>query len=104
LFNYDCDIQIMSNNLFSSCSMTSNRQGHRPFFALSSFLSSPERSFALPEYAEALASTFASQGNLTSRQKSRTVDPRVLQFVDAAAIESETDTMSTDSGGHSDSM
>jgi hypothetical protein len=94
----------MSNNFFSSCSMTSNFGGHRPFLTISSFVSSPEKSFALPEYAEALASAFASQGDLPRHQKSRTVDPRVLQFVDVIAIESETDTLSTNSSVHSHSM
>jgi len=74
---------------------------HRLFFTLPGFFPSLKKSYALPSYVVALASTFASNRNMSTRKKSSNLDPRVLQFLDVGAIELEKETSSFDSSGHS---
>jgi len=75
-----------------------------PFFTLPTFFPSPEKSYVLPSYTQALASTFASQRNFPHRKKSNSIDPGVSQFLDVSALESDMDTSLTDSSGHSKLM
>jgi len=83
----------------------SNVKAHQPSFTLPTFLPSPEKSFTvLPSYAEALASAFAFQPDFPIREKSRSSDPRILQFVDDSAVKSEQDTLSIDSSDPSHSL
>jgi len=77
---------------------------HWPFFTLPTFSPSPEKSYVLPSYAEALASTFASQRYFPQPQKSNSIDPGVSEFLDVSALEFDMDTSLTDSSGHSQSM
>jgi hypothetical protein len=84
--------------------MISNGVVHRPFFTLPQFFPSPKKSYVLPSYAEALASTFASTQNFPMHEKLSSLDPLVMQFVDATALESDTESSSTTSNGHSQSM
>ena len=62
-----------------------------PFFANPAFFPSPTKSYFLPSYAEdvcraspELRSVFACKG--------RTIDPRVLHFIDDSAGASDSDT------------
>ena len=84
--------------------MISNGVVHRPFFTLPQFFPSPEKSYVLPSYAEALASTFASTQNFPMHEKLSSLDPLVKQLVDVIALESDMESSSIDSSGHSQSM
>lgn len=84
--------------------MISNKTTQRPFFTLPSFFPSPEKSYILPSYAEAIASTLASEEDFSTQKKSSSLDPAVLRFLDVEAVESDMDISSTDSSAHSQSM
>lgn len=71
-----------------------------PFFARPDFYPSPPRSFNLPVYAEAISSVLVSQKTRPT-SRARLVDPRVLQFFDDCAVES--DSQSSDSEASSSS-
>ena len=59
-----------------------------PFFANPMFFPSPPKTYEIPIYAEAVCMQ-AEGGYRTRRSRTNFVDPRVLQFVDDCAEESE---------------
>ena len=59
-----------------------------PFFANLMFFPSPPKTFQIPIYTEAVCMQ-AERGYRTRRSRTELVDPRVLQFVDDCAEESE---------------
>ena len=73
-----------------------------PFFANLAFFPSPTKSFSLPSYAEdvfkaspELRAVFACKG--------RTVDPRVLHFIDDFAVASDSNTSHSEDSSTSSS-
>ena len=59
-----------------------------PFFANPMFFPSPPKTYEIPIYAEALCMQ-AGGRYLRGRSSTKLVDPRVLQFVDDCAEESD---------------
>jgi hypothetical protein len=68
---------------------------HVPFFANPGFFPSPPKPYQLPIYAKAISRDFVTL-NPRPTSRAHSVDPRVLQFVDDRAIESDSETLDTE--------
>lgn len=66
-----------------------------PFFGRPDYFPSPEKSFDLPVYAEDMAQASEVYGNTYSLSSTlNRVDPRILNFVDDEALESDKESVS----------
>lgn len=61
-----------------------------PILARADFFTSPPQTYALPVYAEALAQQYVAVDPRRGH-RGRLLDPRVLQFVDDCAVESDSE-------------
>jgi hypothetical protein len=99
LYSFSHSCPILSNIvflLFFSYSKILSPSRYWPFFARPGFLSSPEKSFELPVYAEMMAECFAQENCSPPLARVRSHDPCVLDFMDISAVESTSISISTD--------
>jgi len=65
-----------------------------PYWGRWEFFPSPPKPFTLPPYVEAISEAFVAS-DPRPYYRARSVDPRVLQFIDDFAVESDPDTVET---------